>query len=268
MWRVSAWSGVAEAYRTSFATLCEGTIAQLLADTPGRTLLDVGSGTGTLAARAAAEGRAVVAVDADPDMVSMSAAVVPGVVQAALPELPFPDGTFDAVTANFVVNHVPDPRAAVRELARVTRPGGRVAATIWTSVRADWASLVSDAFQAAGVLPVPGARLSPELDFERSPEGLSALCSSVGMAPVHAAELTWEWTIAVDALWAGIAGGVATAGQTFLAQTPAVKAATEREFHQRARDLSADGELRSRSTAAYVLAAPVGIRPLGRSRST
>ena len=45
--------------------------------------------------------------------------------------LPFADGTFHAVTANFVVNHVPDPRGAVRDLARVLRPGGRVAMTIW-----------------------------------------------------------------------------------------------------------------------------------------
>ncbi|MDT0346822.1 class I SAM-dependent methyltransferase [Streptomyces litchfieldiae] len=50
---------------------------------------------------------------------------------AALPGLPFADGKFDAVLANFVLNHAGRPRAALTELRRVTHPGGRIAVTVW-----------------------------------------------------------------------------------------------------------------------------------------
>lgn len=252
---VSSWSGVAEAYRTSFATMCEGPVPRLLSDTPGGAHLDVGSGTGALAAAAAAKGRTVAAVDADPQMVALSRDLLPGaVLQAALPDLPFGDGTFDAVTANFVVNHVADPRAAVHELRRVTRPGGRVALTIWTSGTPQWARLVTEAFGVAGVVPLPDQRLSPELDFARSVEGLGGLASSAALVPVVATELPMHWTIEVAALWRGIAGGVGVAGRTFLAQTPGVRAAAEARFREVAEPLSVDGVLTLQTTAAYVVA--------------
>ena len=45
--------------------------------------------------------------------------------------LPFGDASFDAVVAGFVVNHLPRPERALAEFARVVRPGGRVAVTVW-----------------------------------------------------------------------------------------------------------------------------------------
>ena len=253
--RVSTWSGVGDAYRASFATLCGGTIERLLADTSGSRHLDVGSGTGTLAARAVALGRTVVAIDADPEMAEVSSAVAPGsVVEGSLPDLPFDDNAFDAVTANFVVNHVRDPRAAMRELARVVRLVGRVAATIWPAEPAEWAVLVAGAFSAAGVIPIPGERLSADVDFERSVAGLRGLAEAAGLEAITATTLTWDWEISVDALWSGVAGGVATVGRTLLAQTPQVQTSAEREFREAAAPLTRDGVLRLSSTAAYVVA--------------
>lgn len=258
----SGWIGpvhsrgsVAEAYRQSFGTLCEGTVDRLLRDTSGLRHLDVGSGCGTLAARAAALGRQVVAVDADPDMARLSATLVPGrVLEGALPDLPFDRGEFDVVTAKFVVNHVADPRAALRELARVARPGGHVAATIWPARGSTWGALVAEAFEVAGVLPGPSRRLSPELDFERSVAGLRGLADAAGLQVLEATQLNWTWTVSVDALWGGIAGGVATAGEQFLAQDPEVQGAVETAFRSSAERLADDGELRLQSTAVYVLA--------------
>lgn len=246
---------MSEAYRISFASLCEGTVERLLADASGRDLLDVGSGTGALARRAAAMGRVAVAVDADPDMAAMSATAVPGsVIEASLPDLPFGDDRFDAVTANFVINHVDDPRAAMSELARVLRPGGRMGATIWTSDSPPWAALLRDVFGSAGVIPVPGQRLDPALDFERSVDGLAGLAEVAGLQTIIATQLTWDWHISVDALWAGVAGGVATIGQTFVAQTADVQCAAERAFRQATSRISVDGMLRLPSSAAYVVA--------------
>jgi ubiquinone/menaquinone biosynthesis C-methylase UbiE len=253
---VARWSGVADAYRQSFATLCAGTVDRLLSDAPDGRLLDVGSGTGQLAARAAAAGRSVVAVDADPDMVAMSGAAVPRrVLSASLPALPFTDGAFDAVTANFVVNHVADPRAAVRELARVTRPGGRLSLTIWPARPPAWGALVSGAFTAAGVVPRASERLAPELDFERSVAGLRGLVEEAGREVVVAEELRWTWEVDPEALWAGIAGGVATVGRTFLAQPPETRAAAARAFRHAAPGQATEGLLRLPATAAYVMAA-------------
>lgn len=249
------WSGVAEAYRHSFGTLCEGTVERLLLDTSGVRHLDVGCGSGVLAARAAALGREVVAVDADPDMVTVSETVVPGrVLEGSLPDLPFDEGEFDVVTANFVINHVADPRGAMRELARVARPGGYVAATIWPALGSAWGALVADAFQAAGVIPSPSPRLSPELDFERSVDGLRGLAETAGLQTMQATQLQWVWTVSVDALWRGIAGGVATVGQQFLAQTPVVQRAAEAAFRSAAEGLADDGALQLPSTAVYIVA--------------
>lgn len=252
---MSTWRGVADAYQASFATLCDGTIERLLSDTPGDKHLDVGCGTGALAARAAVMGRTVVALDADREMVAMSKDALSGcVLEASLPDLPFGDATFDSVTANFVINHVGDPRAAMRELARVTRPRGRVAVTTWPAPPPEWALLVGKAFNRAGVVPIASRRLGVGMDFERSARGLTELADASGLQPLTATDLTWDWEISANALWEGIAGGVATVGQIFLAQAPEVQASAEREFHDAAAALAVNGVLTLSSTAAYLVA--------------
>jgi ubiquinone/menaquinone biosynthesis C-methylase UbiE len=104
---------------------------------PGRTVLDVGCGPGTLTcdlARAVAPGR-VVGIDAAADVVEAARAdaAVSGPDNvtfevADLFALPFADGSFDVVHAHQVLQHVADPVAALVEMRRVCRPGGRVAA--------------------------------------------------------------------------------------------------------------------------------------------
>ncbi|WP_375503637.1 class I SAM-dependent methyltransferase [uncultured Jatrophihabitans sp.] len=252
----SRWSGVGAAYRRSFATLCAGTVDVLLADTFGPDHLDVGCGTGTLACAAAAAGRSVVAVDADPDMVELTRGQAPEahVEQMSLPELGLPSAAYDAVTANIVINHLPDPRAAVRELARVVRPGGRVAITTWTGRRTAQAVLFSESLTAAGAVPVSGQRLPAEVDFDRSPTGLEALTAAAGLTTVVARELEWVWTVAWDDLWAAVSSGVASIGETYLAQDVATQARIEVEMRERARALEVDGVVRLPSVAAYMVA--------------
>src|SRR3984885_16207231 len=91
-------------------------------------LLDVGSGPGALTAELVRRTGAA-AVSAVEPSASFAAAVrerLPGVDVRRSPaeQLPFPDGTFDAALAQLVVHFMADPVRGLREMGRVTRPGG------------------------------------------------------------------------------------------------------------------------------------------------
>ncbi len=94
-------------------------------------VLDVACGTG-LVSRALARryGCSVVGLDQSPEMLSRARALVgPSMelVQGEAERLPFDDGAFDALTFTYLLRYVDDPAATMRELARVVRPGGRIA---------------------------------------------------------------------------------------------------------------------------------------------
>lgn len=94
----------------------------------GERVLDVGAGTGVSTEELARSGAYAVGADLSVGMLRAgrrSRPDVPLLAGDAL-GLPFPDGTFDAVTISFALRNVVDPDAALRELARVTRPGGRL----------------------------------------------------------------------------------------------------------------------------------------------
>ncbi|MDN5688052.1 MAG: class I SAM-dependent methyltransferase [Brachybacterium sp.] len=260
---MSTFHGVADAYCRSFATLCAGTIPALLeATAPAMDHLDVGCGTGDLALAAAREGRRVLGVDPDPDMVSLagraasSAGADIDLLGAGAPTLPLADASAVAVTANFVVNHVPDPRATVRDLARVAAPSAPIAMTIWPAVPGPHLAAYGEAATAAGAVAVPSMRLPEHLDLPRSADGLASLAEEVGLRVRRAAEISWTWRIGADDLMAGIAGGVATPGRIHGAQTPAMRADIETRVRALWSDhATADGLLAFPVTAALVVAA-------------
>jgi len=101
----------------------------------GQRVLDVGCGPGALTAELVGRAGADAVSAADPSA-PFAAAVrqrLPGVdVRLAPAEaLPFPDGAFDAALAQLVVHFMTDPVAGLREMGRVTRPGGVVGACVW-----------------------------------------------------------------------------------------------------------------------------------------
>ena len=99
----------------------------------GTRLLDVACGPGRCAAAAAARGGVPLGLDAAVGMVAAARARYPEIEfrQGDAERLPFADASFDAVVAGFVVNHLPCPERALVEFARVLRPDGRVAVTVW-----------------------------------------------------------------------------------------------------------------------------------------
>ncbi|MBP3978235.1 class I SAM-dependent methyltransferase [Microbacterium sp. BLY] len=211
------WDGVGEAYAASYAALCAGTfdaLAAALGTVPGGTLLDVGAGEGGIAARFAHRGWEVTACEPEPTMRAVALRTYPTLhmVEGGLPSLPFADRSVDAVVANFVLNHVPSPRAAARELGRVAR--GTVVATIWTrSPSWFWTGVV----ERAGLPPYAGERLPAEEDFARTADGFAAMLVEAGLPEVVVSEHTWTWEADPETLWTSVEGRVAGAGAQYAA---------------------------------------------------
>ncbi|WP_088283948.1 class I SAM-dependent methyltransferase [Kineosporia sp. A_224] len=247
----------ARTYQRSWARLCAGTVDTVVADlgtaASGR-LLDAGSGTGTLARAAAARGWAVTAVDPDEQMLSVGRQVCDGLqvdwVRSALPRSGLGDGAFDAVVANFVVNNLPDPRAATEELTRVVRPGGLVALTAWVSERTTHIALIEEAFRHAG-LPAPRRKRPAEVDFERTVDGLASLAQRSGLHPLRSRELTWSWAISWDDLWPGI---VAAMAQPYLDLDATARDDVREALRRRTSALETGAVVHVPTVAAYVLA--------------
>ncbi|MEV5610996.1 class I SAM-dependent methyltransferase [Streptomyces sp. NPDC052225] len=211
------WAGRAAAFRRTAERLCAHPVPDLLDAAgveAGVAHLDVGSGTGSVVEAAALRGAHVTAVDAEPDMVAATRARVPEArtEPAVLPQLPFGDGVFDAVTANFVLNHVGDPVAALTEMRRVLRPGGRLAVTLWRNPNAAGQTLLGRAMGAAGAVR-PDGMPRPGVDFERTGDGVAGLLREAGLAGVRGDEIAWDHRAGLDEWWNGFTGvGVGSVG--------------------------------------------------------
>jgi ubiquinone/menaquinone biosynthesis C-methylase UbiE len=133
----------AEIYEDFFAPALFRQWAPRLAEAaglaPGQSALDVACGTGVLAREAARRvgprGR-VTGLDRNDGMLAVARRVAPGITWRAgrAEALPFADGAFDAVGSQFGLMFFDDRRAALAEMWRVLRPGGRLAVAVWDAL--------------------------------------------------------------------------------------------------------------------------------------
>jgi SAM-dependent methyltransferase len=100
---------------------------------PGMRVLDVGCGSGRFCALATERGARVSGIDGASAMIAIARRAAPqaDLCVGPLDALPWPDATFDAVTGFNALQFADDPTGALREWARVTRPGGAVAICVW-----------------------------------------------------------------------------------------------------------------------------------------
>lgn len=130
------WGRTASVYAYGFEQLT-GEAADAVLDSAGvgheTSLLDVGTGPGTLIAPALDRGATVNAVDLSPEMVAAARARFPRVdIRVAdAHALPHEDARFDAVVLGFSMHHIPEPERVLVEAKRVLRSGGRIAFSVW-----------------------------------------------------------------------------------------------------------------------------------------
>ncbi len=184
---------------------------------PGMEVLDVGCGTGALTAVLADRLGPAGVRGADPSEAFTRAcrARVPGVdvVVAPAEDLPFATAAFDAALSQLVVNFMGDPEAGAREMARVTRPGGVVAACVWdyagemTLLRAFW-----DA--AREVEPARGAAADEGVVMRWCGDGeLGDLWRAAGLRDVRSGALAVRASYAsFEDLWSPFPTGIAPSG--------------------------------------------------------
>ncbi len=180
---------------------------------PDDGLLDVATGTGAVAlALARRYGCAVTAVDQSPEMLAVATRRVAAartthpirLVEARAEALPFDDASFDALTFTYLLRYVEDPAAALRELARVVRPGGRIASLEFSIpqnplARASWEAYVRLGLPLLGRLVSPGWRdvgrflgaSIKDFDERYPPERLLLLWRSAGVEDVRVRRLSF-----------------------------------------------------------------------------
>lgn len=187
----------------------------------GQRALDLGCGPGVLASGLATLLGAdnVAAIDPSEAFVETSRSRAPGVdVRVGVGEdLPFGNGTFDAVLAQLVVDGMEDARTGVAEMRRVARPGGVLVACVWNFDGG--MPLLNTMWDAALALDVDRARsfgAEKRLPFS-SPEELEDLWRGAGLQDVRLGELVAgaDYT-GLEDLWSPFEAGIGNLGKLVL----------------------------------------------------
>jgi SAM-dependent methyltransferase len=222
---------VASGYRDFFISITQYAIDPLLdaaAVRAGSRVLDVATGPGMLAARAAARGASRVAgIDIAPRMVEIAAALYRGIDfrEGDAESLPFDDATFDAVLCNFGIGHFPRPEQAIRQFARVLAPDG-IAALSWWDVPARHRlnGIFFDAFQQAHAPPPPDLPVGPPMFRFSDDVALADLLRSAALRDITVRGYSHVHRLAsADALWDGILAGTVRTSIGIRRQSDAVR---------------------------------------------
>lgn len=204
----------------------------------GMRALDIGAGTGKLTAvlTEILGEENVAAVDPSEPFASALAEKFPAadVRRGTAEDLPFEDGSFDAVFAQLVVNFLTDPEGGAAEMARVAKEGGVVAAAVWdyrgemTMLRVFW--------EAAGVVDERGAAARDERTRMRfgEPEEVVQLWEGAGLRGVEGGEIVVSASYEdFDDLWEPFLAGVGPGGDFTASLEPEAQAALREEYRRR-----------------------------------
>lgn len=201
----ATWDSVAESYTAHIAPVFERYADDALKlVSPGRRVLDVATGPGTLALIASARGHDVTAVDFSPEMIERLNAEAKRrdiTVNASVGDgtaLQLPDGTFDAAFSMFGLIFFPDRAKGLSELRRTVRRGGRVLISSWAPFES--IPFFSAFYGALGeMFPMPGGPPPPVL---ATPEDCLREFKAAGFTDVQVHRRTHAFEeLSFDAYW-------------------------------------------------------------------
>jgi SAM-dependent methyltransferase len=234
------WGNRAATYGDLLGTIT-ARLAEPLLDAAGvrhdMRVLDIATGPGYVAERAATRGAHPIGVDISAGMLGLARSRQPHLDfrWGDAEQLPFDDAAFDAVVGGFVLNHLPSPERAVAEAVRVLAPGGAVAYSVWDRPERNRINgVVADAIDDVGVERPPELAGGPDsYRFSDDPE-FESLLSGAGLdqAQVETIDLTLESPDA-DSFWDGFMGSSVRIRAVIDAQSEGVRRRIREAFEQR-----------------------------------
>lgn len=194
----AAWDRQRENIEATSAEVTRVLLADL-GELAGARVLELGAGTGELAARLADEvgpSGSIVATDVAESMVDLIRRRLSGVAQAEVAQvdasrIPYPDASFDAVLFRMGLMLMPEPEVTLNEIRRVLRPGGRLAVTVWAGPQDNpWMTAIGTALTMCGLVQ-GGPAIGPGGTFSLAdPHDLETRVRNSGFADVTVKPVT------------------------------------------------------------------------------
>jgi len=199
---------LAESYYDAFSAVTNGAIEPLLKAAHvgnGTRLLDVATGPGTLAAKAAECGARVIGIDIAPAMIELAHTLHPHLDfrEGSAEELPLDSSSFDAVISSFGVGHFSRPERVLAEFARVLVSKGRVALSWWDGfgknrINGIFFEAISElGISAPGALPA-----GPAVDRFSDPNEFAVILRAAGFEVIGIDYISFSHSLkSVDEFW-------------------------------------------------------------------
>ena len=202
----------------------------------GKRVLDLATGPGYAAARAAERGAVAIGLDFAPEMLELARRLHPELEfrEGDATALDFEDESFDVVIGAFLMPHLSDLPSALREFARVTRPGGRVALTTWDAPkRTRFVGAMIEAVGAAGAKMPDELPAGPSI-FQYSPDReFAQLLLGAGLEEPIIEQVAFTHHVDdLDAFWADVLGGTVRTMTMVTSQPPELQAEIRRRYDE------------------------------------
>jgi SAM-dependent methyltransferase len=237
----TAHDRLAKTYHDAFSAVTNRAIEPLLDAAQvrkGTRLLEVASGPGTLAGRAAERGALVVGTDIAPSMVVLARTLHPSLDfrEASAEDLPSATASFDSVISSFGIGHFSKPDRVLAEFVRVLVPKGRAALSWWDGFGQNRINgIFFDVMNELGVKTAGALPAGPSVDQFSDPDKFAAILRAAGFGAIRIDYVSFSHTIRnVDELWDLALGSFARISTVIRAQSTDAQQRIRKAVEQKA----------------------------------